>query len=1337
MITNIKKSVLSISCSKTKQYLRNNSTKYFVLLITFFLSIQILNSWTQIPGGHTDIKCVSWTDPMDTTRISTDSTWFSYAPGNNMRLFSRNYQSQIGQLFLYLEPGYGPGIYKTDMSGSVVYWGDGSSCGCDGSVSFTIVDTVNGSIEGTFNFEPACFFKPDFRRIIGTFKFGNPALKLSINEGQIIDMLSGESSTITLAVTSGELDTAIKGASVFYDSPFDENEDFTLIGTTDESGQIKYKITVPVDIKAGDYIFNFYSQKVGFSRSDTIGCTVHVGDNLNISITPDAPYVMDKNDTLNLSINIKNNKSEPIENTEITISDPIQFDGTPAPIGKTDAQGNINYRSITKEETILADYKLKISASNNDFPDIAQKEILIKVSSKLKVAIQPDTIPILKLKDTIYYKITVKESKDNLSSGAKIFVIDTLTGTNNSPIEIGTTNSEGKIEYRIIVPETAKQQMYDLHFWAEKDGYERSDTIRRKVNVSIPEECKQFGMLWFCTTAPKGWEPAEPNNPKSNSIKQEGKVLINNLLVFTGAMIIDTVKLSAKMEGELAIDDIPLPGGDIGKYTFYKGDFTVAIMGKSGGLTLLANAVLSFAPKLFGFEVKIDSMGLLGGRNAHGVELDISFKIPGITGSCGMAPNSQTSLSFRKVQISKTTGFQFDGMSVKDLGLYFPSFCLKDLKFDYERVEDVLTASSTIQLPFGNVGGAFQLKKGLLDSIAWRLQVKYPPLFVLGTSTVGLSGFFGHIDNITEPELEFKLGGIFQDIITPMFYSIDVSGTYKQPSTLGLAGEASLFKPPYNGQWQVVGSIEASYDFSAHMMEMKGNMKMGTADGENYLITGDAKLKMSNKNSQTKFAGSLNGTIKLPKFRDVYPWKWLNSMFPFPISATTWNRFAYGRSKVIYGTSKFSSASYGPYSMDYVINLDKEWGHEDFLWFKAEVGGDEPGIMKGKNIFNSYSLKKSSDKNNIILSEQNFDIEIPEGNELAVLNIKSITKAPYSSIKSPEGTIYSETNGDKTIALSYAPDSLESFWTLIQPTSGTWSLIVQNPAETDSLDTYFHKKQNEFQIDVTQEDRAITVNWDNQTVQPEDTVYIMLDNNTEDNDGFHIASAAAMDGFITILLFDSLPDCSYYIYGIVENENEQLVSYFDNPISNPKATLLPPKDIVAIYNPEEKQFEIGWIPSDEQAVIGYLIMIKTQEGKDSIIADVFKEQISTNIKYPEITEAEIFMKSYGENGLTGCISEPVIVSVDDKDIINRNNSKISIYPNPASTEIIVKMDCDEIQSSVITICDPLGKQMDCCYRINNNSEKIIIDISNLRNGIYFITIKQKDYIETQKISIVR
>jgi hypothetical protein len=887
------------------------------------------------------------------------------------------------------------------------------------------------------------------------------------------------------------------------------------------------------------------------------------------------------------------------------------------------------------------------------------------------------------------------------------------------------------------VPETAKQQIYDLHFWAEKDGYENSDTIIRKVNVSIPEECKQFGILWFCTTSPKGWEPAEPDNPKSNSIKQEGKVVINNLVTFVGAMTIDTVKLTAKMEGELAIDDIPLPGGGMGKYIFYKGDYTVAIMGDSGGVTLLANAVLSLAPKLFGFEVKIDSMGLLGGRNAHGVELDISFKIPGITGSCGMAPNSQTGLSFRKVQISKTKGFQFDGMSVKDLGLYFPSFCLKELKFDYEREEDKLTASSTIQLPFGNVGGAFQLKKGLLDSIAWRLQVKYPPLFVLGTSTVGLSGFFGHIDNITEPELEFKLGGIFQDITSPLLYSIDASGTYKQPSYFALEGEASIFKPPYNGQWQIVGSVGMSYDFSSYLMEMKGNLKMGTEDGEKYLITGDANLKMSNQTAQTKFAGSLNGTIKLPKFREVYPWKWLNSMFPFPISATTWNRFAYGRSKIIYGNSKFSSSSYGPYSMDYVINLDKEWGHEDFFWFKAEVGGDEPGVMKGKNIFNSYSLKKSSDKNNIILSEQNFDIEIPDGNELVVLNVKSLTKAPYSSIKSPEGTIYSETNGDKTIALSYAPDSLESFWTLINPSSGTWSLIVQNPAETDSLDTYFHKKQNEFQIDVTQEDRAITVNWDNQTVQPEDTVYIMLDNNREDNDGFHIASAAAMDGSITFLLSDSLNDCSYYIYGIVENENEQLVSYFDNPISNPKATLLSPKDIVAIYNSEEKQFEIGWIPSDEQAVIGYLIMIKTQDGKDSIIADVFKEQNSAIIKYQEISEAEIFMKSYGENGLTGCISEPVIVSVDDKDIINRNSSKISIYPNPASTEIIVKMESDEIQSSVITISNKLGKQMDCCYRINNNSEKIIIDISNLRSGIYYITIKQKDYIETQKISIVR
>ena len=80
---------------------------------------------------------------------------------------------------------------------------------------------------------------------------------------------------------------------------------------------------------------------------------------------------------------------------------------------------------------------------------------------------------------------------------------------------------------------------------------------------------------------------------------------------------------------------------------------------------------------------------------------------------------------------------------------------------------------------------------------------------------------------------------------------------------------------------------------------------------------------------------------------------------------------------------------------------------------------------------------------------------------------------------------------------------------------------------------------------------------------------------------------------------------------------------------------------------------------------------------------------------------------------------------------NQIDSKINIYPNPTSGQIIVKTGratSPHDDASSIQIYDITGRIVDtqfAVYQRNENENEISIDISNLQNGIYFLQINNE------------
>ena len=95
---------------------------------------------------------------------------------------------------------------------------------------------------------------------------------------------------------------------------------------------------------------------------------------------------------------------------------------------------------------------------------------------------------------------------------------------------------------------------------------------------------------------------------------------------------------------------------------------------------------------------------------------------------------------------------------------------------------------------------------------------------------------------------------------------------------------------------------------------------------------------------------------------------------------------------------------------------------------------------------------------------------------------------------------------------------------------------------------------------------------------------------------------------------------------------------------------------------------------------------------------------------------------------TGNISEPEAFSIIGVGIENASANQISLYPNPAIDQITVQSKGTGIYSIEIT---SLNGQI---IQSGNLTEMIHqIDISSFQKGVYFITIRSKDYVTTEKI----
>ncbi len=150
-----------------------------------------------------------------------------------------------------------------------------------------------------------------------------------------------------------------------------------------------------------------------------------------------------------------------------------------------------------------------------------------------------------------------------------------------------------------------------------------------------------------------------------------------------------------------------------------------------------------------------------------------------------------------------------------------------------------------------------------------------------------------------------------------------------------------------------------------------------------------------------------------------------------------------------------------------------------------------------------------------------------------------------------------------------------------------------------------------------------------------------------------------------------------------------------------------------------------------------VVRVKTVEVISGVIALVGPVTITrTSYMYYDFATSQLPIFIYGKIlADLGAMGTTNLKSVWSKDplmgyagVEETNESDLSIYPNPANTE--VNISCDKGES--ISVINSIGQTV---YSTNITKQITTIDVSNFSTGIYFVEIKNEDEKITKKLVI--
>lgn len=836
-------------------------------------------------------------------------------------------------------------------------------------------------------------------------------------------------------------------------------------------------------------------------------------------------------------------------------------------------------------------------------------------------------------------------------------------------------------------------------------------TLHSKLAQPVLPPCWNNGIFDICITGSnEGWESGD----EDNQIQTTLPISINDFILFEGVFTLDTVDLVAKINGKFYIENIPLPGGNVGNFTLAQGEYELALAGSDGIITGFINDALSeYVPDIGGLEIQLENLQLVGGLNATGVSLAFKVSFDNITPSCGNTTGQTTEISIEGLKIT-SDGISVDGLEVGDLGIA-PGFCLKKLLAKYDEDNDKLTFGLTILTPFIEVGGGLGFIGGEVDSISMKAELQNSIIPIAATG-IGIIGCEGRINSITSPPWNMRFGGIFSAVLNDDLFRLTTSVEYIPPTELKVeAGDGKFFNPPfYDDWWLIEGGVYGSIDLKSYKMKLGGQIKLAPfMDGNDKKFMGSGLLDMSYTNTPGSFFGKFDGTLTVPKLTDRWPFDWLSTKVGLPYSASGNGILVYKpQTKFILGNVNFGGRLG---DLQYRIELAKPYSDPDYFTITVVDGQVTP----------------------VHAATFDYTFIVPDQTTMAVVKATHTTELPLVALRQPDGTEISEAMPSANAELDKDIVAHKTFWTLYTPQPGLWTAAVEPDAD---INVYYFDKPSLFSINATQEPNGLHVSWDPSLFALSDSIDFFADDDQVNYDGVYMMTTSATTGGATIpnALFEN--QCTFNLQALAYQDQSLLTDYAEASFTNSLSSFGLPEDIVVHFNTQSLLIEASWTPSAHPNIAGYVIEL-VENGVSRVIGMPYSDQNTFTYQLDAYTGQKFVIYAYGAEGEVSCASREYELSTsaveDMPDQLFTEN--LFVYPNPFTDICTIRITSSKDTEGTLRVFNSQGALLMTLPQVSllKGVTEVPLSISEMPPGSYFITCHSENSVLTSQVILVK
>ncbi len=824
--------------------------------------------------------------------------------------------------------------------------------------------------------------------------------------------------------------------------------------------------------------------------------------------------------------------------------------------------------------------------------------------------------------------------------------------------------------------------------------------------------CWDNGIFSVCITSQgEGWEKGD----EANEIQTTKAVSINDFILFEGALILDTVDLEMKINGKFYLENILLPGGNVGNFTLAQGKYTLALAGSDGSITGFINDALStYVPQIGGLKIKLEKLKLVGGFHATGVSLSFKISWDNIIPSCGTTSNQTTAINIEGLKIT-TDGVDVSGVKVEDMG-FAPKFCLKKFVASYDRPKDKLSFGLSILTPFIEVGAGLGLVGGMVDSIAMKAELQNI-IIPIGTTGIGVIGCEGWVSSIKSPPWNMRFGGIFSAVVNDDLFRLTTSVEYIPPAELKIeAGDGKFFNTHFDDDWWLMeGGIYGSINFKTESMKAGGQIKIAPyKSGDTKKFIGNGSIDMSYRNEANALAGKFNGSFTVPKLSDSWPFDWLDSKLNLPYTATANGVLVYKpETKFIVGTINFSSRIG---DLQYRIELAKPYSDPDYFTLTVVDGQVTP----------------------VHAATFDYTFNVPDETTMAVVKASHTTELPVVSLRQPDGTEISESMPSANAELDKDALAYKTFWTLYTPQPGLWR--VSTEAIGAEIKVYYFEEGSQFSITATQEADGIHVTWNPAMFATSDSIDFFADDDQEDYDGIYMMTVGATLGATIIPneVFEN--QCAFNLQALAYQEQSVLTDYAEPSFTNSISTFGLPEDIVVNLNTPSLLLHVSWTPSAHPNIAGYVIEL-IENGISRVIGMPYSDEHTFTYQLDAYTGQRLVIYAYGTEGEVSCASKEYELTTSAVEDLPETEitENLFVYPNPFTDICTIRITSRAGKMGTLRVFNNQGVLLRTLPQISllKGTNEVPLSMSDMPPGNYFITCHSGNTVLTSQVIVVR